>query len=189
MPGRHPCGYGSRLNHQGTAGFSPCVHLPPCHFGGTLFDPHPCWRRQTSIPRAVYEAFCEPTQTAKQGTLKNTGTFLLGLAFHQDLSKAESRDPRSREAKVPASPAAFELRSRGACEKTIGREKGRRRRGGWLGPVVLFYFSYTYIYIYIFRQIPGLTRKSRAGVGTLVVFLRLASREQAFHVLNHDLQF
>ena len=26
-------GYGSKLNHQGTAGFSPCFHLPGFHFG------------------------------------------------------------------------------------------------------------------------------------------------------------
>ena len=28
-----PFGYGSKLNHQGTAGFSPCFHLPGFHFG------------------------------------------------------------------------------------------------------------------------------------------------------------
>ena len=29
-------GYGSKLNHQGTAGFSPCYHLPGFHFGYTF---------------------------------------------------------------------------------------------------------------------------------------------------------
>ena len=28
-----PNGYGSKLNHQGTAGFSPSFHLPRFHFG------------------------------------------------------------------------------------------------------------------------------------------------------------
>ena len=28
-----PYGYGSKLSHQGTAGFGPCVHLPGFHFG------------------------------------------------------------------------------------------------------------------------------------------------------------
>ena len=27
------CGYGSKLNHQGTAGFGPYSHLPGFHFG------------------------------------------------------------------------------------------------------------------------------------------------------------
>ena len=27
------CGYGLKLNHQGTAGFGPCVHLQGFHFG------------------------------------------------------------------------------------------------------------------------------------------------------------
>ena len=33
-----PCGYGSKLNHQGTAGFSPCFHLPG--YFGHLFLTH-----------------------------------------------------------------------------------------------------------------------------------------------------
>ena len=32
-PSASPNGYGSKLNHQGTAGFSPCFHLPGFHFG------------------------------------------------------------------------------------------------------------------------------------------------------------
>ena len=31
--GRSRNGYGSKLNHQGTADFSPCFHLPGFHFG------------------------------------------------------------------------------------------------------------------------------------------------------------
>ena len=31
--GLGPSGYGSKLNHQGIAGFGPCTHLPGCHFG------------------------------------------------------------------------------------------------------------------------------------------------------------
>ena len=34
-------GYGSKLNQQGTAGFSPCFHLPGIHFGGPISDPQP----------------------------------------------------------------------------------------------------------------------------------------------------
>ena len=41
-------GYGSKLNHQGTTGFSPCVHLPKFHVGYRflthsipIFDPQP----------------------------------------------------------------------------------------------------------------------------------------------------
>ena len=30
-------GHGSKLNHQGTAGVSPCFHLPGFHFGVALF--------------------------------------------------------------------------------------------------------------------------------------------------------
>ena len=37
-PGKH--GYGSKLNHQGTAGFSCWFHLPGLHFGVTLFLTH-----------------------------------------------------------------------------------------------------------------------------------------------------
>ena len=33
--------YGSKLDHQGTAGFSPCVHLLEFHFGYLFFDPLP----------------------------------------------------------------------------------------------------------------------------------------------------
>ena len=33
-------GYGSKLHHQGTTGFSHCVHLPGFHFGVTLFLTH-----------------------------------------------------------------------------------------------------------------------------------------------------
>ena len=36
-----PLGYESKLNHQGTAGFSPCFHLPGFHFGFPIFDPQP----------------------------------------------------------------------------------------------------------------------------------------------------
>ena len=32
-----PCSYGSKLTHSGTAGFSPCVHLPGFHFGYIFF--------------------------------------------------------------------------------------------------------------------------------------------------------
>ena len=35
-----PSGYGSKLNHQGTTGFSHCFHLPGCHFGVTLCLTH-----------------------------------------------------------------------------------------------------------------------------------------------------
>ena len=31
--GFNPFGYGSKLNHPGTAGFSPCFHFPGLHFG------------------------------------------------------------------------------------------------------------------------------------------------------------
>ena len=44
MEGTPPHGYGSKLNHQGTTGVSPCFHLPGCHFGVTsssFFDPQP----------------------------------------------------------------------------------------------------------------------------------------------------
>ena len=36
QPGRQVverCGHGSKLNHQGTAGFGPWFHLPGCHVG------------------------------------------------------------------------------------------------------------------------------------------------------------
>ena len=33
-------GHGSKLNHQETAGFSPCFHVPGFHFGATLFLTH-----------------------------------------------------------------------------------------------------------------------------------------------------
>ena len=39
-----PFGYGSKLNHQGTAGLSPCFHLPGFHFG-YLFLTHSHFRR------------------------------------------------------------------------------------------------------------------------------------------------
>ena len=35
----HRSGYGSKLSHQGTAGFSQCLHLPGFHFG-YLFSTH-----------------------------------------------------------------------------------------------------------------------------------------------------
>ena len=34
-------GCGSKLNHQGTAGFSPCFPLPRFHFRYLFLDPHP----------------------------------------------------------------------------------------------------------------------------------------------------
>ena len=36
-------GYGSKSNHQGTAGFSPCFHLPGFHFGHTFLSN--CWTK------------------------------------------------------------------------------------------------------------------------------------------------
>ena len=34
-------GYGSKLNHHGTAGFGPCCHLPGFPFWVPNFDPQP----------------------------------------------------------------------------------------------------------------------------------------------------
>ena len=43
-------GCGSKLNHQGTAGFGPCCHLPGFHFGYLFFDPQPFVRAPQSHP-------------------------------------------------------------------------------------------------------------------------------------------
>ena len=35
-------GHGSKLSHQGTAGFAPCLHLPGFRLWVPSFDPQPC---------------------------------------------------------------------------------------------------------------------------------------------------
>ena len=51
-----PIGSGSKLNHQGTAGFSPCFHLPGCHFGH-LFWTHSQLGRIFGVSVATCQIF------------------------------------------------------------------------------------------------------------------------------------
>ena len=50
--GATPYGSESKLNHQRTAGFSLCLHLPGSHLG-YLFDPHPCGLDSTEVIRRI----------------------------------------------------------------------------------------------------------------------------------------
>ena len=55
-------GYGSKLHHQGTAGFGPCFHLPGFHFGNLFLTHSPvekgcfCLKRLRS--RTPHRRFC-----------------------------------------------------------------------------------------------------------------------------------
>ena len=45
-----PCWRGSKLNHQGTAGLGPCVHLPGQPILGPSFDPQPIKTPSKAVP-------------------------------------------------------------------------------------------------------------------------------------------
>ena len=60
-------GYGSKLSHQGTAGFSPCFHLPGFYIGVTLFLTTSCHIWRVSTQKNVSSPSFAPTPSPSFG--------------------------------------------------------------------------------------------------------------------------
>ena len=75
------CGYGSKLNHQGTAGLSPCFHLPGFYIG-CLFLTHT--QGVTWVTRAPSTA----NPKGQGGKVNHTNPMSLGDTMNIDQGSA-----------------------------------------------------------------------------------------------------
>ena len=122
-------GYGSKLSHQGTAGCSPCVHLPGFHFGYLfLTQPYAAPAVEDSASRAYSEregsTFRQPLSTSTEPNCRSRivfnkmgvyffglGTPLFGYGYLKGKRTGNSRHPRLGNS--PASTCVAQLKYHG----------------------------------------------------------------------------